>query len=361
MSREFVSFCYIKSAGPKSSLNFHFFLHRIDASWFTEGFPVLLNVDRMLVSARLNGKPIEILHDISFTLEEGEVFVLAGESGSGKTTLARALTNLFPRKLNISVYGSVHFGEANLIESEPSFLRKIRGKDIRYVFQEPGSAFNPALRVRSQVRLLSSSQSDPGGGSRKSRDEAIRESLKVMGVQDSEKVLSSYPHQLSVGTLQRILIAAAIAPRPRLLIADEPTSAVDANQRYQILDLLQGYCKAHVMSLLLITHDLQIARRYGDRIAVLYAGRIVEIAKQTDFFVKPLHPYSEMLLRSVPDASASLESIPAASGAVPSIAELPSGCKFHPRCPKVQMDCREQEPELASIEQDHQVRCPYWK
>jgi oligopeptide/dipeptide ABC transporter ATP-binding protein len=315
----------------------------------------------MRVLARANGQPIELLHDISFALEEGEVFVLAGESGSGKTTLARALTNLFPRSLNISVRGTVQFKEANLIESEPSFLRKVRGKDIRYVFQEPGSAFNPALRVRSQVRLLSSSQCDSEGGSKKSRDEAIRESLKVMGIEDPEKVMSSYPHQLSVGTLQRILIAAAIAPRPRLLIADEPTSAVDATQRYQILDLLQSYCKAHVMTLLLITHDLQIARRYADTIAVLYAGRIVEISKQTDFFVKPLHPYSEMLLQSVPDASTSLESIPAASGAVASIVDLPSGCKFHPRCPKVQMGCREQEPDLISIEQNSQARCPYWK
>jgi oligopeptide/dipeptide ABC transporter ATP-binding protein len=315
----------------------------------------------MGVISRPNGHPIELLHNISFSLEDREVFVLVGESGSGKTTLARALTNLFPRSLNISVHGTVQFGESNLIESEPSYLRRVRGKDIRYVFQEPGSAFNPALRVRSQVRFFSSSELNSRGGSKKGRDQSIRETLKVMGVEDPEEVLSSYPHQLSVGTLQRILIGAAIAPRPRLLIADEPTSAVDATQRYQILDLLHSYCKTHVMALLLITHDLQIARRYGDRIAVLYAGRIVEMSKQTDFFVKPFHPYSEMLLQSVTDASTSLESIPPASGTVPSIAELPSGCKFHPRCPKVQLNCRGQEPELLSIEQDRQVRCPYWK
>jgi oligopeptide/dipeptide ABC transporter ATP-binding protein len=189
----------------------------------------------------------------------------------------------------------------------------------------------------------------------------MSQSFNAMGIKDLEKILGSYPHQLSVGTLQRILIAAAIAPRPRILIADEPTSAVDATQRYQILDLLQAYCKTHVMALLLITHDLQIARRYGDRIAVLYAGRIVEMSKQSDFFAKPLHPYSKMLLESVPDASASLESMPAASGAVPAITDLPSGCKFHPRCPKLQADCKEQESELLSIDQDHQVRCPYWK
>jgi peptide/nickel transport system ATP-binding protein len=362
MSREFVSFCYIKALEPKSSLNFPFFLPRMRANSGSPGvFSMLMNVEGMGVLARPNGQPIELLHDVSFTLEDGEVFVLVGESGSGKTTLARALTNLFPRSPNISIHGSVQFGEANLIEPESSSLRRVRGKEIRYVFQEPGSAFNPALRVRSQVRLLSSSQWGSGGGSKKARDEAMRQSLNAMGIVDPEKILSSYPHQLSVGTLQRILIAAAIVPRPRLLIADEPTSAVDATQRYQILDLLQDYCKTHVMTLLLITHDLQIARRYGDRIAVLYGGRIVEISKQTDFFAKPLHPYSEMLLRSVPNASTSLDSLPAASGAVPSIADLPSGCKFHLRCPKVQTDCREQEPELLSIEQNHQVRCPYSK
>jgi oligopeptide/dipeptide ABC transporter ATP-binding protein len=362
MSREFVSFCYIKTPEPKSSLNFPFFLPRMHANSGSLGvFSVVFNVEGMRVLARPNGRTIELLHDISFALEEGEVFVLVGESGSGKTTLARALTNLFPRSLNISVHGTVQFGEANLIECELSFLRRVRGKDIRYVFQEPGSAFNPALRVRSQVRLLSSSQRDSGGSSKKGRDESTRQSLNVMGIENPEKVLNSYPHQLSVGTLQRILIAAAIAPHPRLLIADEPTSAVDANQRYHILDLLQTYCKAHVMTLLLITHDLQIARRYGDRIAVLYAGRIVEMSKQAAFFAKPLHPYSEMLLQSVPDATTLLGSLPPASGTIPSIADLPSGCKFHPRCPKVQTDCREQEPELLSIEQDRQVRCPYWK
>jgi oligopeptide/dipeptide ABC transporter ATP-binding protein len=322
---------------------------------------VVLNVDGVEVLAPSNGRSIELLHDISFALKEGEVFVLAGESGSGKTTLARALTNLFPRSLDISLRGAVRFGEANLLTCELSMLRKIRGADIRYVFQEPSSSFNPTLRVRAQVRLLSSSQWDSGTGSKKVRDEAMSQSFNAMGIKDLEKILSSYPHQLSVGTLQRILIAAAIAPRPRLLIADEPTSAVDANQRYQILDLLQAYCRMHAMAILLITHDLQIARRYGDRVAVLYAGRIVETSKQTDFFAKPLHPYSKMLLESVPSASASLESMSPASGAVPAIADLPSGCKFHPRCPKVQMDCKEQEPELLSIDQDHRVRCPYWK
>jgi oligopeptide/dipeptide ABC transporter ATP-binding protein len=322
---------------------------------------VVLKVDGIGVTARLNGQPVELLHNISFALEEGEVFVLVGESGSGKTTLARGLTNLFPRNLNISVHGVVRFGEANLFTSDPSSLRKVRGTDIRYVFQEPSSAFNPALRVRSQVRLLSFSQPNFGNDTKKARDEAIRQSLKVMGIGEPEEVLSSHPHELSVGTLQRILIAAAIAPRPRLLIADEPTSAVDAVLRFQILDLLASFCKKDAMTLLLITHDLEIAQRCGNRIAVLYAGRILEISRKDEFFRNPLHPYSQMLLRSLPTSTSSLDSMASATGSVPSLTELPSGCKFHPRCYKAQADCKEFEPGLISTNNQRQVRCPYWK
>jgi len=182
-----------------------------------------------------------------------------------------------------------------------------------------------------------------------------------MGITDPAEVLNSYPHQLSVGTLQRILIAAAIAPHPRFLVADEPTSAVDAVLRYQILDLLVSICRNETMTLLLITHDLEIARRYGDRIAVIYAGRILEISTKDEYFQNPLHPYSQTLLSTLPTPTSSLDSMPSSSGSAPSFTELPSGCKFHPRCYKIQADCRKLEPELISTDNHRKVRCPYWK
>jgi len=322
---------------------------------------MFLEVQALSVEVSLSGKPIEILHDVTFSLTPGEVFVLIGESGSGKTTLARALTNLFPPGLGFSIRGRVEFDGSNLLEIEPRSLRQIRRKQIRYVFQEPGVALNPALRVRSQTRFLTAQRQDGQSGNGTAPEDSLHESFTAMGITDPDEALDSYPHQLSVGTLQRILIAAAIAPHPRLLIADEPTSAVDAAQRYQILDLLTSLCRKDAMTLLLITHDLEIARRYGDRIAVLYAGRLLEISSKDEFLGNPLHPYSQMLLRTLPTPTSSLDSMPFTPSSVPNLTELPAGCKFHPRCYKVQADCKELEPKLVSTANNRRVRCPYWK
>lgn len=322
---------------------------------------MLLDVRGLNVSVKLSGNPLRLLHDVSFSLDSGEVFLLVGESGCGKTTLARALTNLFPRGLGAVIEGTVEFEGHDLISLDAKGLKKVRRKLIRYVFQEPAAALNPALHIRSQIRLLPLEEQGSGNGFRKPPDEAIHQSLVVMGIKDPKDILGSYPHQLSVGTLQRILIAMAITSHPKLLIADEPTSAVDAVLQYQILDLLHSYCKMQNMALLLITHDLGIAHRYADKIAVLYAGRIVEAAARDEFFQNPLHPYSQILLASAPTATRSLEQMPSSSGNVPSLAHLPKGCKFHPRCYKVQDDCKVQEPRLIPINERRHVRCPYWK
>ena len=322
---------------------------------------MLLDVQALSVHVPSYGTPIELLHDITFSLTSGEVFVLVGESGSGKTTLARALTRLFPPGLGASIHGRVEYDGSDLLRIEPTSLRQLRRKQVRYVFQEPGIALNPAFRLRSQTRFLTAQARNGPNSTGTVREHSFHQSLRAMGITDPAEVLNSYPHQLSVGTLQRILIAAAIAPHPRFLIADEPTSAVDAVLRFQILDLLISICRDEAMTLLLITHDLESARRYGDRIAVLYAGRILEISKKDEFFQAPLHPYSQMLLKTLPTPTSSLDSMPSNSGSVPSFTELPSGCKFHPRCYKVQADCGKLEPELISTGDQRNVRCPYWK
>jgi oligopeptide/dipeptide ABC transporter ATP-binding protein len=322
---------------------------------------MLLYVQALSVHVPSGGSPIELLHEITFSLTSGEVFVLVGESGSGKTTLARALTNLFPLTLDASTHGRIEFDGSDLLKISPRSMRQVRRKRIRYVFQEPGVALNPALRLRSQTRFLTSQGRGGHDGATAADEQSFHQSLSAMGITDPAEVLNSYPHQLSVGTLQRVLIAAAIAPHPRFLIADEPTSAVDAVLRYQILDLLVSICRTEAMTLLLITHDLEIARRYGDRIGVLYAGRILEISRKDEFFQTPLHPYSQMLLRTLPTPTSSLDSLPSSSRSVPSFLELPSGCKFHPRCYKVQADCKGLEPELLSTSDERRVRCPYWK
>ncbi|MGA9365619.1 MAG: ABC transporter ATP-binding protein [Bacteroidota bacterium] len=322
---------------------------------------MLLDVQALSVHVPLYGSSIELLHDVTFSLTSGEVFVLVGESGSGKTTLARALTSLFPSGLGASIHGRVEFDGSDLLRIEPRSLRQLRRKEIRYIFQEPGVALNPAFRLRAQTRFLTAQGRKGHNSAGTVREHSFHQSLLAMGVTDPAEALDSYPHQLSVGTLQRMLIAAAIAPHPRFLIADEPTSAVDAVLRYQILDLLVSICRNEAMTLLLITHDLEIARRYGDRIAALYAGRILEISRKDEYLHNPLHPYSQMLLRALPTPTSSLDSMPSSSGSVPSFMELPKGCKFHPRCYKVQADCRKLEPELISTDNHRKVRCPYWK
>jgi len=307
------------------------------------------------------GKPLNLLHEISFSLKERETFVLVGESGSGKTTLARALTKLFPPKSKIRITGEVRFEGYNLLQLGGDSLRDVRRSQIRYIFQEPASALNPTLQIRTQFRLAASLFPPAMGPRPRSHDNFIESLLARVGIEQPAEVLSRYPHQLSVGTLQRILIAMAIAPNPRLLVADEPTSAVDASMRIQILDLLRNLCEEGEMGLFLITHDLSLARQYADRVAVLYAGRIVEMAQAEEFFKEPFHPYSWLLVESMPGTDSSLPHMPTVPGTIPSVAALPAGCKFSPRCFKVQDDCRIEEPALISVREMRSVRCPYWK
>jgi oligopeptide/dipeptide ABC transporter ATP-binding protein len=344
----------------EESLKFHPFLGRIHQHAF-KGQPLLLEVDNLNVRVCHGNETLKLLTGITFSLDAAEVFALVGESGCGKTTLARALTNLFPQPVDVLTEGSVWFDGRDLLSFSEDQLRLIRREEIRYVFQEPASALNPALRIGTQIRIASGSNPAREPGSIALADDSISHALQVMGITEPERLMTAYPHQLSVGTLQRLLIALAIAPRPKLLIADEPTSAVDAILRTQILDLLVDYCRTHGMALLLITHDLSLAQRHGQRVAVLYAGRIVEVARSEAFFESPLHPYSQLLLASTATKESTLETMPTTGGSVPSFSQLPDGCKFHPRCPKVQPDCMAHEPELQIVQHLRQVRCPYWK
>jgi ABC-type glutathione transport system ATPase component len=224
-----------------------------------------------------------LIEDISFTLAGGEILGIVGESGSGKTTMARGLTNLFPPGGPVRLSGSVRFEGRELL----------RTSSIRYVFQEPASALNPALRIGTQFRIL---QSPAGSAPGDRLASTAVEVLRRAGVKDPAGILASYPHQLSVGTLQRILISMALLGSPKLLIADEPTSAVDATHRRLLLELLAEECRTSGMGMILTAHDLSVARSYADTVAVFYAGRIVEISPKEEFFKHPRHPYSSALL-----------------------------------------------------------------
>jgi oligopeptide/dipeptide ABC transporter ATP-binding protein len=322
---------------------------------------MLLDVQKLFVSSNSTGHASQLLHDITFALTAGEVVGIIGESGSGKTTLVRALTHLFPANRGMQMEGTVRFNGVDILRIDSRAMTELRRTSIRYVFQEPASALNPALRVQTQFRLLQSSDDGSPKRSGQIHRESIMEVLTRTGIKSPSDVLRSYPHQLSVGTLQRVLIAMAILDKPKLLIADEPTSAVDASIRFQILNLLYEHCRAYGMAMLLTTHDLNIVRAYADRVLVLFAGRIVETSAKDQFFRSPLHPYSAMLLSSTPPALTSLEQVPLRLERNLDGEDPQTGCKFAPRCLKVQPDCRSSEPPLAAIDKERSVRCPYWK
>lgn len=310
---------------------------------------VLLSVDALSVSVVTAERQSELLSKVSFVVGPGEIFVAVGESGSGKTTVMMAVANLFRPNGKVVREGKILFERIDLVAATEKEMRRIRRQLIRYVPQEPALAFNPILRIRSQLELAGENEA------------RIIPLLRRLDIEHPEDLLRLYPHQLSVGTLQRILIAAALAPRPRLLLADEPTSAVDITLRQEALALLSERCTSSGMGLLLTTHDLTIARKYGNVIAVLYAGRIVEVAPKERFFEHPCHPYSQALIASVPEGEQTIDEVPSVGGASQSWAVSSAGCRFSARCAIARPACAEHEPPLELLENGRQVRCPYWK
>jgi ABC-type dipeptide/oligopeptide/nickel transport system ATPase component len=252
-------------------------------------------MDEILVvsnlSIRLEEGAHEIIRDVSFRMSKPGILAIVGESGSGKTTLCRSLTELFVEPKKVIARGSVLFEEFDLLRCDEKKLREIRQKRIRYVFQEPLQALNPVQTIRRQLELAAPLP--------RSQVELIAD-LERVGLTNAKEVLGLYPHELSMGMAQRVLIAMAIMPKPVLLIADEPTSALDATLRYQLLDLLKALQRENDMAILLVTHDLDIARRYADTIAVLRNGQIVEHAPTEKFFDSPEHEYSNLLIASMP-------------------------------------------------------------
>jgi oligopeptide/dipeptide ABC transporter ATP-binding protein len=299
---------------------------------------------------------LTIVDDISFVIHKGEMLALIGESGTGKTTIALALTGLFHRYSNLTIDGKVIFMGQNLTDLSEDALSRLRANSIRHIFQEPMQSFNPVVKIRKQFSLAQSSNTYLNSHDDTHLD---AEWLKRVGIPNPFDVLDSYPHQLSGGTLQRVLIAMAMASHPQLILADEPTSSLDAHLKMQIIDLLESFRKEFGTSILLITHDLKIAEHYADTIAVLYAGQIVEIAERESFFKSPMHPYSQALLRGIGKNPMDWRKDDAVMQSHP--CELPSGCKFRIRCPKARNECSLMEPLLAEIDNTTGIRCFFWK
>lgn len=253
----------------------------------------LLQVRNLTATINVGAISHRIVNDVSFSLEKGNVLAVVGESGSGKTTLCRALTRLFPMSIHAEITGAVHFRDTNILTCNEIELRRIRQQTIRYIFPEPQQALNPVATIRKQMNLAAPSMTE----------NQLTESLHTVGIRLPHEILNYYPHQLSIGMSQRVMIAMALLPKPTLLIADEPTSAVDASLRHQLLNLLRSLQQQYQMAMIIITHDLDVARKYANHVAVLVDGRIVELADCSQFFRGPKHPYSQSLLKAIPSIS----------------------------------------------------------
>ncbi len=317
----------------------------------------LLSVRDLQVRFVTRDRTVHAVNGVSFDLDAGETLGLVGESGSGKSVTSLALLGLLPRRTAQIPAGEVRFADEDLLHAPESRLRQVRGNDVAMVFQDPMTSLNPVLTVGRQ--LTETLRTHLAMDKQQARD-AAADLLDRVGIPDPRRRLREYPHQFSGGMRQRVMIAMAIACRPRVLIADEPTTALDVTIQAQILELLRGLVETERMGLLLITHDLGVVAGVCERTAVMYAGRIVETGPTADLFARPRHPYTLGLLRSVPrlDAGSDLPLAPI-PGSPRDLTDAPSACAFAPRCAYATDESRERLPVLTPVDgdRDHLVAC----
>jgi oligopeptide/dipeptide ABC transporter ATP-binding protein len=306
-------------------------------------------------------RPVAAVRDVSFSLPRGGVLGLVGESGSGKSATSLAIMRLLPP--SASTAGDIRFEIDGVFKSlfalDPEQMRSLRGSRMSMIFQEPMTALNPVMRVGDQIAEAVRAHNDVS--KKAARDRAV-EALNEVAINDAPQRAKDYPHQLSGGMRQRVMIAMAIVNRPELLIADEPTTALDVTVQAQILDLLAHLREKFGLAMLFISHDLAVVSHVADQVGVMYAGTLVELGSREEIFRAPAHPYTRGLLRAVPtlrsDRQRPLQTI---EGSVPPIGSLPAGCPFDPRCDLRVENCARELPALEEVGPAHWVRCPVTK
>lgn len=315
----------------------------------------ILQVKNLTTRFKTERGTVTAVDDVSFNVGAGETLAIVGESGSGKSITALSILRLIPNPPGKIEAGEILFGGEDLLKLSDAKIRSIRGNRIAMIFQEPMSSMNPALTIGKQI-------AEPiqlhQGLSWKDALVKAEELLGKVQIADPHSRLSAYPHQFSGGMRQRAMIAMALACEPQLIIADEPTTALDVTVQAQILDLLKELAASSNTALILITHDLGVVARYADRVAVMYGGRIVETASARSLYARPQHPYTRGLLASVPriDGDTSQRLIPI-EGQPPDLASLPAGCAFMPRCKQATDQCRAERPKLRAVGEDHYKAC----
>ncbi|MCO5070784.1 MAG: ABC transporter ATP-binding protein [Rhizobiaceae bacterium] len=321
----------------------------------------LLSVQGLTVELVTGERTFEAVSDLTFDVSRNEVLALVGESGSGKSMTALAIMRLLPEPVAEIIGGRILFGDVDLASASEARLMEIRGDRIGLIFQEPMTSLNPSIRVGPQVAEVLRLHKGLSVATARQR---VEELFELVRIPDPKRRYDDYPHQMSGGMRQRVVIALALACDPDLLIADEPTTALDVTTQAQILETFRDLQASVGAATILITHDLAVVAETADRVAVMYAGRIVEEATTRQLFDSPRHPYTNGLLGSIPQIEDALDTatrqpLPEIPGMVPALWALPTGCAFAPRCPLARERCTRERPPLAGMEPGHRAACWY--
>jgi oligopeptide/dipeptide ABC transporter ATP-binding protein len=316
----------------------------------------ILEVKNLRTEFKREKSYVTAIHDVSFSLNKGEIVGLVGESGCGKSVTSMSIMRLLGDTSGKITNGEIRFKGRNLLDLSEREMQTIRGSRISMIFQDPMSSLNPPIRIEKQmieaVRIHENC-------SKEQARKIAADMLHEVGIPDVENTLRSYPHQLSGGMCQRVMIAMAMACKPELLIADEPTTALDVTIQAQIMDLMKKIQKENGTTILLITHDLGVVAQMCSRVLVMYAGRIVEQADVHELFYNPKHPYTKGLIACVPKIGSDVRRLPSIPGSVPDLSVMPKGCKFAPRCQYASDRCLKGEPDLVLVDgrENHWIRC----
>lgn len=316
---------------------------------------LMLEVKNLKTGFDIDGDIYHAVDDVSFSVKSGQIIGVVGESGCGKSVMSLSVMQLLPKGIGKITGGEIKFEGKNIENYSSDDMNKIRGKDISMIFQEPMTSLNPVFTIGSQIQEIILNHSKISKAEAKSK--AI-DLLKQVGIPRADQIVDEYPHQLSGGMRQRVMIAIAIACQPKLLIADEPTTALDVTVQAQILDLLKTIQAKNDMSIVLITHDLGVVAEMCDEVIIMYAGKIVERTNVDNLFHNPQHPYTKLLMASIPRIDEEVEKLTTIQGIVPSLKNMPQiGCRFVDRCPSAMPDCSKVTPQLSFIGEGHEVSC----
>ncbi len=314
----------------------------------------MLDIKDLTIHYESEGGTVHAVEGLNLTLGRGESLGFVGETGAGKTTTALGIMRLIPAINGKIKSGEIIFNGENLLTKSESEMRKIRGGKIAMIFQDPMTSLNPVMTVDKQIAEMISLHKNV------SKSEALKlagDMLELVGIRRER--MHDYPHQFSGGMKQRVVIAIALACDPELLIADEPTTALDVTIQAQVLELMKELKQKFSASMILITHDLGIVADICDKVAIMYAGRVVEYADKRSLYTNPIHPYTRGLFRSVPDIDEDVDELPVIPGLMPDPVNLPSGCAFHPRCGVATEECAKIRPEMQEAEAGHFAACPF--